>query len=74
VTAEIFRRIEDVSSQNVAAIIVLDWGHECMNALQDRILEHTGSLLMAAALVEFNPWPAVLRSSRTARETSRRGG
>ena len=74
VTAGIFRRIEDTSSQNVAAVIVLDWGHECVNALQDRILEHTGYLLMAAALVGFDPWPAVLRSSRRARETSRRGG
>ena len=37
-----------MSSQNVAAILVLDWGHECVNALQDRILEHTGYLLMAA--------------------------
>jgi hypothetical protein len=44
-----------------------------MNALQDRILEHTGYLLMAAALVGFDLWPAVLRSSRRARETSRRG-
>ena len=73
VTAEIFRRIEEMSSQNVAAVIVLDWGHECVNALQDRILEHTGYLLMAAALVGFDPWPAVLRSSRRAREASRRG-
>ena len=72
VTAEIFRHIEEMSSQNVAAVIVLDWGHECVNALQDRILEHTGYLLMAAALVGFDPWPAVLRSSRRARETSPR--
>ena len=72
-TAEIFRRIEDMSSQNVATVIVHDWGHECINALQDRILEHTGYLLMAAALVGFDPWPAVLRSSREARETSPRG-
>jgi hypothetical protein len=55
VTAEIFRRIEEMSSQNVAAVIVLDWGHECMNALQDRILEHTGYLLMAAALERGRP-------------------
>jgi hypothetical protein len=73
VTAEIFRRIEEMSSQNVAAVIVLDWGHECINALQERILEHTGYLLMAAALVGFDPWPAVLRSSRSARKATRRG-
>ena len=74
VSAEIFRRIEEMSSLDVSATMALDWGHECMNALQDRILEHTGYLLMAAALVGFDPWPAVLRSSRRARETSRRGG
>ena len=74
VTVEIFRRIAEMSSKEVSATLALDWGHECMNALQDRILEHTGYLLMAATLVGFDPWPAVLRSSRRARETSRRGG
>ena len=73
VTDEIFRRIEEISSKEVSATLALDWGHECINALQERILEHTGYLLMAAALVGFDPWPAVLRSSRRARETTRRG-
>lgn len=41
------------------AKLAISWGHECMNGLQERLLDHMEYLKVAAALVRFDPSGAI---------------
>jgi len=41
------------------AKLAISWGDECMNGLQERLLEHMDYLKVAAALVRFDPSDAI---------------
>jgi hypothetical protein len=55
VTREILQRVREMHRDGMPTALAVEWGHACVNGLQDRILEHTGYLLMGAALVAFDP-------------------
>jgi hypothetical protein len=59
VTPAILERVREMWLQGTPTPVAVDWGHECVNALLDRILQHTGYLLMGAALVAFEPAAAM---------------
>ena len=59
VTPAILERVSEMWLQGTPTLVAVDWGDECVNALLDRILQHTGYLLMGAALVAFEPAAAV---------------
>jgi hypothetical protein len=59
VTPAILERVRQTWLQGTPTLVAIDWGHQCVNALLDRILQHTGYLLMAAALVAFEPAAAM---------------
>jgi hypothetical protein len=59
VTPAILERVRETWLQGTPTLVAVDWGHECVNALLDRILQHTGYLLMGAALVGFEPAAAI---------------
>jgi hypothetical protein len=60
-TGEIFQRTHALWTEGLPAELAILWGHECVNGLQDRILEHASCLRFAAALVGVDParaiWP-----------------
>jgi hypothetical protein len=58
VTNEVLQRVREMHQEGLPTSLAIDWGHECINALMDRILEHVGYLMMGAALVAFDPWAA----------------
>jgi hypothetical protein len=41
------------------AKLAIFWGHECINGVQERLLEHIEYLKVAAALVGFDPSPVI---------------
>ena len=55
VTPAILERVREMWLHGTPMLVAVDWGHECVNALLDRILQHPGHLLMGAALVAFEP-------------------
>ena len=59
VTPAILERVREMWLQGTPTLVAVDWAHECVNALLDRILQHTGYLLMGAALVAFEPAAAM---------------
>jgi hypothetical protein len=59
VTPAILERVREMWLQGTPMLAAIDWGHQCVDALLDRILQHTGYLLMAAALVAFEPATAM---------------
>jgi hypothetical protein len=61
VTSEVLQRVREMHQEGMPTSLAIDWGHECIDALMDRILEHVGYLMMGAALVAFDPWVATRR-------------
>jgi hypothetical protein len=59
VTPAILERVREMWLQDTPVLVAVEWGHECVNALLDRILQHPGYLLMGAALVAFEPAAAI---------------
>src|SRR5829696_7733030 len=67
VTPAILEHVREMWLQGTPTLVAVDWGHECVNALLDRILQHTGYLLMGAALVAFEPAAAMRMPARPQR-------
>jgi hypothetical protein len=63
VTPAILGRVREMWLQGTPTLVAVDWGHECVNALLDRLLQNTGYLLMGAALVGFEPAAALRKSA-----------
>jgi hypothetical protein len=63
VTPAILARVREMWLHGTPTWVAVDWGHECVNALLDRLLQHTGYLLMGAALVAFEPTAALRKSA-----------
>src|SRR5687767_7263664 len=59
VTPAILQRVREMWLEGTPALVAVNWGHQCVDALLDRILQHTGYLLMGAALVAFEPAAAI---------------
>jgi hypothetical protein len=59
VTPAILGRVREMWLQGTPMLAAVEWGHKCVDALLDRLLRHTGYLLMAAALVAFEPATAM---------------
>jgi hypothetical protein len=66
VTREILERARTLFREGLPSELAILWGHECVNGVQDRILEHMSYLHVAAALVGVDPAPAILRRSPAA--------
>jgi len=66
VTPAILERVREMWLQGTPTLVAVDWD-ECVNALLDRILQHTGYLLMGAALVAFEPAAAMRMPARPQR-------
>ncbi len=60
VTREILERARTLFREGLPSELAILWGHECVNGVQDRILEHMSYLHLAAALVGVDPARAIL--------------
>jgi hypothetical protein len=67
VTPAILERVRVMWLQGTPTLVAVDWGHECVDALLDRVLQHPGYLLMGAALVAFEPAAAMRMLARPQR-------
>lgn len=55
VTGEIVQRVRQMVHAGIPPEHANHWGHECVNGVQERVLEHMEYLMMAVALVAFDP-------------------
>ena len=55
VRRDIPQRVGALSNEGLPHELAILWGHEAVNGLQDRLLEHASYLRMAAKLVALDP-------------------
>jgi hypothetical protein len=55
VCSEVLGRVHEIWVGGMPTMLALMWGHEVINAVQDRILEHLEYVQVAAKLVAFDP-------------------
>jgi hypothetical protein len=59
ITGEVLHLVRGMWETGLPAKLAISWGDECMNGLQERLLEHMEYLKVAAALVRFDPSDAM---------------
>jgi hypothetical protein len=59
ITSEVLDAVRVMWRSGLPAKLAMKWGDECMNGVQERLLEHMGYLKVAAAFVRFDPSPAI---------------
>ena len=59
ITGEVLHLVRGMWETGFPAKLAISWGDECMNGLQERLLEHMEYLKVAAALVRFDPSDAI---------------
>jgi hypothetical protein len=59
VTGEVLQLVRAMWKSGLPAQLAITWGDECINGFQESVLEHMEYLKLAAALVRFDPSPAI---------------
>lgn len=59
ITGDVLHLVRGMWETGLPAKLAISWGHECMNGLQERLLDHMEYLKVAAALVRFDPSGAI---------------
>jgi len=66
ITGEVLDLVRGMWESGLPANLATSWGDECMDRLQERVLEHMEYLKVAAALVRFDPSTAIENSDSAA--------
>jgi hypothetical protein len=59
ITGEVIQLTREMWRSGLPAELAIFWGDECINGVQDRLLEDMEYLKVAAALVRFDPSSAI---------------